>query len=284
MNGLFEVVKRIYGITAKERTDVDVWHPEVRFFELYDENNELRGSFYLDLYAREHKRGGAWMDDCVGQMRKADGTLQKPVAYLTCNFNRPVNGKPALFTHDEVITLFHEFGHGLHHMLTRIETAGVSGISGVPWDAVELPSQFMENWCWEPEALAFISGHYETGEPLPKELLDKMLAAKNYQAALFILRQLEFGLFDFRLHAEFNPQQGAKILETLFEIKNRSPWCRHRHGAVSHMRSAISLLAAMRQATTAICGPTYWRRTLIPALRRKAFSTVRPVSRSLITS
>lgn len=179
MNGLFEVVKRIYGITAKERTDVDVWHPEVRFFELYDENNELRGSFYLDLYAREHKRGGAWMDDCVGQMRKADGTLQKPVAYLTCNFNRPVNGKPALFTHDEVITLFHEFGHGLHHMLTRIETAGVSGISGVPWDAVELPSQFMENWCWEPEALAFISGHYETGEPLPKELLDKMLAAKT---------------------------------------------------------------------------------------------------------
>ncbi|EPH3909457.1 M3 family metallopeptidase, partial [Escherichia coli] len=178
-----------------------------------------RGSFYLDLYARENKRGGAWMDDCVGQMRKADGSLQKPVAYLTCNFNRPVNGKPALFTHDEVITLFHEFGHGLHHMLTRIETAGVSGISGVPWDAVELPSQFMENWCWEPEALAFISGHYETGEPLPKELLDKMLAAKNYQAALFILRQLEFGLFDFRLHAEFRPDQGAKILETLAEIK-----------------------------------------------------------------
>jgi oligopeptidase A len=210
VNGLFEVVKRIYGITAKERTDVDVWHPDVRFFELYDEKNELRGSFYLDLYARENKRGGAWMDDCVGQMRKADGSLQKPVAYLTCNFNRPVNGKPALFTHDEVITLFHEFGHGLHHMLTRIETAGVAGISGVPWDAVELPSQFMENWCWEPDALAFISGHYETGEPLPQELLDKMLAAKNYQAAMFILRQLEFGLFDFRLHAEFSPEQGRK--------------------------------------------------------------------------
>lgn len=240
VNGLFEVVKRIYGITAKERTDVDVWHPEVRFFELYDENNELRGSFYLDLYAREHKRGGAWMDDCVGQMRKSDGSLQKPVAYLTCNFNRPVNGKPALFTHDEVITLFHEFGHGLHHMLTRIETAGVSGINGVPWDAVELPSQFMENWCWEPEALAFISGHFETGEPLPKELLDKMLAAKNYQAALFILRQLEFGLFDFRLHAEFNPQQGAKILETLAEIKKQvavvpgPTWGRFPH-AFSHI-------------------------------------------------
>lgn len=162
-------------------------------------------------------------------MRKADGTLQKPVAYLTCNFNRPVNGKPALFTHDEVITLFHEFGHGLHHMLTRIETAGVSGISGVPWDAVELPSQFMENWCWEPEALAFISGHYETGEPLPKELLDKMLAAKNYQAALFILRQLEFGLFDFRLHAEFNPQQGAKILRRSLKSKTG------RRGAVTDM-------------------------------------------------
>ncbi len=219
VNGLFEVVKRIYGITAKERHDVDVYHPDVRFFDLFDENGELRGSFYLDLYAREHKRGGAWMDDCVGQMRRADGSLQKPVAYLTCNFNRPLGGKPALFTHDEVTTLFHEFGHGLHHMLTRIETPGVSGISGVPWDAVELPSQFMENWCWQPEALAFISGHYETGEPLPEELLNKMLAAKNYQAALFILRQLEFGLFDFRLHAEFDPAQGAKILDTLKAVK-----------------------------------------------------------------
>jgi oligopeptidase A len=284
VNGLFEVVKRIYGITAKERTDVDVWHPEVRFFELYDENNELRGSFYLDLYAREHKRGGAWMDDCVGQMRKSDGTLQKPVAYLTCNFNRPVNGKPALFTHDEVITLFHEFGHGLHHMLTRIETAGVSGINGVPWDAVELPSQFMENWCWEPEALAFISGHYETGEPLPKELLDKMLAAKNYQAALFILRQLEFGLFDFRLHAEFNPQQGAKILETLAEIKNRSPWCRAQPGAASRMPSATFLLVATRRVTTAICGPTCWRRMPSLASKMKGFSTVKPDNRSSITS
>ena len=219
LNGLFEVVNRIYGITAKERHDVEVYHPDVRFFELFDDAGELRGSFYLDLYAREHKRGGAWMDDCVSQMRKADGTLQKPVAYLTCNFNRPVDGKPALFTHNEVTTLFHEFGHGLHHMLTRIEAAGVSGINGVPWDAVELPSQFMENWCWEPEALAFISGHFETGEPLPQELLEKMLAAKNYNAAMFILRQLEFGLFDFRLHTEFDPAKGARILETLKEVK-----------------------------------------------------------------
>lgn len=238
--GLFEVVKRIYGITAKQRTDMEVYHPDVKFFDLFDETGELRGSFYLDLYAREHKRGGAWMDDCVGQMRKADGSLQKPVAYLTCNFNRPVQGKPALFTHDEVITLFHEFGHGLHHMLTRVEVPGVSGISGVPWDAVELPSQFMENWCWEPDALAFISGHYETGEPLPKELLDKMLAAKNYQAALFILRQLEFGLFDFRLHTEFDPTKGAQILETLREVKSRvavvpgPEWGRFPH-AFSHI-------------------------------------------------
>ncbi|MGG2141698.1 oligopeptidase A [Symbiopectobacterium sp. RP] len=240
VEGLFEVVKRIYGITAKERHDVDVWHPEVRFFDLFDENGELRGSFYLDLYAREHKRGGAWMDDCAGRLRKSNGELQKPVAYLVCNFNRPVNGKPALFTHDEVTTLFHEFGHGLHHMLTQIDTAGVAGISGVPWDAVELPSQFMENWCWEPEALEFISGHYETGEPLPQATLDKMLAAKNYQAALFILRQLEFGLFDFRLHAEHDPAKGAQILPTLADVKAKvavvpSPsWNRFPH-AFSHI-------------------------------------------------
>ena len=240
LEGLFEVVKRIYGITAKERKDVETWHKDVRFFDLFDETGDLRGSFYLDLYAREHKRGGAWMNDCVGSLRKADGELQKPVAYLTCNFNGPVGNKPALFTHNEVTTLFHEFGHGLHHMLTRIDTPGVAGISGVPWDAVELPSQFMENWCWEPDALAFISGHFETGEPLPKEMLDKMLAAKNYQAALFILRQLEFGLFDFRMHAEYDPAKGAQILQTLAEIKKQvavvpSPsWGRFPH-AFSHI-------------------------------------------------
>lgn len=240
VEGLFEVVKRIYGITAKERKDVDTWHPDVRFFDLFAADGELRGSFYLDLYARENKRGGAWMDDCVGSLRKADGTLQKPVAYLTCNFNRPLGDQPALFTHNEVTTLFHEFGHGLHHMLTQIDTAGVSGINGVPWDAVELPSQFMENWCWEPEALAFISGHYQSGEPLPKAMLDKLLAAKNYQAALFILRQLEFGLFDFRMHFEYSPEKGAQILPTLAEVKKMvavvpSPsWGRFPH-AFSHI-------------------------------------------------
>ncbi|HIE4801475.1 TPA: oligopeptidase A [Serratia marcescens] len=240
VEGLFEVVKRIYGITAKERKDVETWHPDVRFFDLFAADGELRGSFYLDLYARENKRGGAWMDDCVGSLRKADGTLQKPVAYLTCNFNRPLGDQPALFTHNEVTTLFHEFGHGLHHMLTQIDTAGVSGINGVPWDAVELPSQFMENWCWEPEALAFISGHFQSGEPLPKEMLDKLLAAKNYQAALFILRQLEFGLFDFRMHFEYSPEKGAQILPTLAEVKKMvavvpSPsWGRFPH-AFSHI-------------------------------------------------
>ncbi|MGL9773655.1 MAG: oligopeptidase A [Sodalis sp. (in: enterobacteria)] len=240
VSGLFEVVKRIYGITAKERTDVDTWHPDVRFFDLFDEHGELRGSFYLDLYARDNKRGGAWMDDCVGMMRKANGELQKPVAYLTCNFNRPISGKPALFIHNEVTTLFHEFGHGLHHMLTRIDTPGVAGISGVPWDAVELPSQFMENYCWQPEALAFISGHYETGEPLSDTLLSKLLEAKNYQAALFILRQLEFSLFDFRMHYQYQPEQGARVLDTLAEVKKQVavvppvPWGRFPH-AFSHI-------------------------------------------------
>ena len=188
----------------------DVWHPDVRFFEPYDENNELRGSFYLDLYARENKRGGAWMDDCVGQMRKADGSLQKPVAYLTCNFNRPVNGKPALFTHDEVITLFHEFGHGLHHMLTRIETAGVSGISGVPWDAVELPSQFMENWCWGRRRWRLSPVTMKPASRRTKELLDKMLAAEKLPGGAVYSAPAEFGLFDSRLHAEFRPDQGRK--------------------------------------------------------------------------
>ncbi|KER01139.1 oligopeptidase A [Photorhabdus temperata] len=219
VEGLFEVVRCIYGITAKERHDVETWHPDVRFFDLYDDKNELHGSFYMDLYAREHKRGGAWMDECISKMRHSNGELQKPVAYLNCNFNKPVGGKPALFTHSEVNTLFHEFGHCLHLMLTQIETAAVSGTNGVPWDAVEMPSQFMENWCWKPEALAFISGHYETKEPLPQSMLNNLLAAKNYQAAMAMLRQLEFGQFDFRLHVEYDPAKGAQIMQTLKKVK-----------------------------------------------------------------
>ncbi len=221
VSGLFEVLKRVFGMSVKEREGVDTWHESVRFFDIFDADDKLRGSFYLDLYAREHKRGGAWMDECRVRRINADGELQSPVAYLTCNFNRPVGDKPALFTHDEVVTLFHEFGHGIHHMLTQVETGSVSGINGVPWDAVELPSQFLENWCWEEDALAFISGHYETGEPLPKEMLDKMLAAKNFQSAMFILRQLEFGLFDFTLHTEFDPEVGPRVLETLAEVKSK---------------------------------------------------------------
>lgn len=217
LSGLFEVVKRLYGIQVKQADGVETWHPEVRYFELYDQNNVLRASFYLDLYAREHKRGGAWMDECQVRRRGADGQLQLPVAYLTCNFNRPVGDKPALFTHDEVLTLFHEFGHGLHHMLTQIDVASVSGINGVAWDAVELPSQFMENWCWQPQALSFISGHYETGEPLPSEMLDKLLAARNYHSAMAMLRQLEFALFDFKLHSQ--DPSGISVQQVLNEVR-----------------------------------------------------------------
>ena len=219
LSGLFEVVSRIFKIKAVERFDVDTYHPDVRFFDLIDETGEIRGSFYLDLYAREHKRGGAWMDDCISRKRKLDGSLQKPVAYLVCNFNRPVGDKPALFTHDEVTTLFHEFGHGIHHMLTKIETGDVSGINGVPWDAVELPSQFMENWCWEEEALNFISGHYQVHEPLPKEKLSQLIKAKNFHVAMFVLRQLEFGLFDFRLHYEFDPNKKDQLKQIAKEVK-----------------------------------------------------------------
>ena len=206
VSGLFEVVNRLFGLNIKQRDDVDVWHDDVNFYDVFDKDGQQRGSFYLDLYAREKKRGGAWMDDCVGRLQKADGTIQLPVAYLTCNFNGPVGDNPALFTHDEVVTLFHEFGHGIHHMLSQINACSVAGINGVPWDAVELPSQFLENWCWQDEALAFISGHFETGEPLPQALLDKMLAAKNFQSAMQMLRQLEFSIFDFTMHESFDPK------------------------------------------------------------------------------
>ena len=221
VKGLFEVVRRVFGIKVRERLGIDTWHPDVRFYDIFDAEDELRGSFYLDLYAREHKQGGAWMDVCLGRRYRQDGSLQKPVAYLTCNFNGPVDGKPALFTHNEVVTLFHEFGHGIHHMLTRIDVAGVAGINGVAWDAVELPSQFLENWCWESEALAFISGHHETGEPLPADLLEKMLTARNFQAAMQMLRQLEFALFDFRLHREFDPANPEQTPALLSEVRSQ---------------------------------------------------------------
>jgi oligopeptidase A len=217
VSGLFEVVSRLYGLRIEQQNDVDVWHEDVSFYNIYDAEDHHRGSFYFDLYAREKKRGGAWMDDCRSRRRLPNGELQLPVAYMVCNFNGPVDGKPALFTHDEVVTLFHEFGHGIHHMLTKIEAGGVSGINGVAWDAVELPSQFLENWCWQPEALSFISGHYESGEALPNELLEKMLAAKNYQSAMQMVRQLEFSLFDFTLHQQSNAEKSVQ--QILDEIR-----------------------------------------------------------------
>ncbi len=220
VNGLFAVVNRLYGLVISERTDIDTWHKDVRFFEIRESNGNLRGQFYLDLYARQHKRGGAWMDECLVRRKTAKG-LQTPVAFLTCNFSEPVGDKPALFTHDEVTTLFHEFGHGLHHMLTKIDYAGVSGINGVAWDAVELPSQFMENWCWEREALDLISGHYETGEKLPDDLYEKMIAARNFQSAMMMVRQLEFSIFDFRLHLEFDPEGGNQVDKILAEVRDQ---------------------------------------------------------------
>jgi oligopeptidase A len=217
--GMFAVVERLYGLRVAPLAGVEVWHPDVRVYEIRDAANEPRGRFYLDLYARAHKRGGAWMDDCVSRKRLPAG-VQVPVAYLTCNFTPPVDGKPALFTHDEVQTLFHEFGHGLHHMLTRVDHVAVAGINGVAWDAVELPSQFMENWCWEREALDLIGGHYENGASIPDELYRKMVAARNFQSGMQFVRQLEFALFDMRLHSDFVPGAGKSVQQLLDEVRH----------------------------------------------------------------
>jgi oligopeptidase A len=218
--GLFAIVEKLYGLQINEIHDFDSWHPDARFFAIHDKDGQLRGYFYLDLYARPHKRGGAWMDDCVGR-RKFNDELQTPVAYLVCNFTPPTADTPALLTHDEVTTLFHEFGHGLHHLLTQIDYLSVAGINGVEWDAVELPSQFMENWCWDKQALTLISGHYQTGESLPDELLEKMLAARNFQSGMMMARQLEFSLFDFRIHLDYAPDKGGRIYETLNKVRKQ---------------------------------------------------------------
>ena len=218
--GMFAVVKRLYGISINEIDNVETWHKDVKFYEIRDAKDIVRGQFYLDVYARDKKRGGAWMDDCMGRKQNADGSLQLPVAYLTCNLTQPIGDDPALFTHDEVTTLFHEFGHGLHHMLTKVKYIGVSGINGVAWDAVELPSQFMENWCWEREALDLIAAHYQTGEPIPDDLFNKMYAAKNFQAGMQMLRQIEFSLFDFRMYYEYKPELKGSIQKTLDKVRS----------------------------------------------------------------
>ena len=235
--GLFAVVARLYGVRIVARPGVEVYHPDVRYFEIHDRDGTPRGGFFLDLYARPKKRGGAWMDECVGRIRIADATAL-PVAYLVCNFTPPVGSQPSLLTHHDVLTLFHEFGHGLHHMLTRVDYPSVAGINGVPWDAVELPSQFMENFAWRDEVLPLISAHVDTGEPLPRDLLARLQGSRTFQAGMQTVRQLEFALFDFRLHAEYTPQ--LDVQQVLDEVRREvavlvpPAWNRFQH-SFSHI-------------------------------------------------
>ncbi|WP_020167038.1 MULTISPECIES: M3 family metallopeptidase [Methylotenera] len=221
--GLFKVTETIFGVQVR-KAEAPVWHADAAFYEISDSQNKPIAYFYLDLYARNNKRGGAWMDECITRRKKLNtqnqSIIELPVAFLTCNFSAPVGGKPALFTHDEVITMFHEFGHGLHHMLTQVDDYSVSGIKGVEWDAVELPSQFMENFCWEWEVLRHMTAHVETGAQLPRELFDKMVAAKNFQAGMQTVRQIEFSLFDMRLHGEFDPNGKQTALDLIEQVRD----------------------------------------------------------------
>jgi oligopeptidase A len=217
--GLFEVAEQLFGVRIQERSGVPTWHTDVRFFDITAAGGERIGSFYLDAYARPHKRSGAWMDECVGRKRLASGAAL-PVAYLVCNFLPPGPERPALLTHDDVVTLFHEFGHGLHHLLTRVDYPSIAGINGVAWDAVELPSQFLENYAWHPRVLQRISGHFESGAPLPLDQQQRLIATRSFHAGLSMMRQLEFALFDFRIHTEYAPERGGRILEILGEVRN----------------------------------------------------------------
>ncbi len=220
LTGLFEVAERLFGVRIRERSGAPVWHPDVRYFEIESASGRPMGSFYLDAYARPHKRSGAWMDECVGRKRLGSGEAL-PVAYLVLNVLPPGEDRPSLLTHDDVLTLFHEFGHGLHHLLTRVDYPSVAGINGVAWDAVELPSQFMENYAWHPEVLGRISGHFKTGAPLPADIQQRLRATRSFHAGLQMMRQLEFALFDFRLHAEYDPDRGGRILELLREVRQQ---------------------------------------------------------------
>jgi oligopeptidase A len=220
IDGLFGLTQKLYGISLSPRDGVDVWHPDVRYYEVRDADGRVFAGAYVDLYARAGKRGGAWMDVCRARFRD-DGHEQLPVAFLTCNFAPPTEGRPALLTHDDVLTLFHEFGHGLHLLLTEIALPSIGGIEGVEWDAVELPSQFMENFGWNREALDLFARHWQTGEPLPDALFERMLAARYFHAGLFLVRQLEFALFDFSLHLEYDPAQGARPLSVLDEVRHQ---------------------------------------------------------------
>jgi len=220
IDGMFSIIGKLFDLEFVQLFDFDSWHSEVKFFHVLRDGNVI-AKFYLDMFAREQKRGGAWMADCRVRRKLLTGETQLPVAFLTCNFTPPSEATPSLLTHNEVTTLFHEFGHGLHHMLTEIDCAAVSGINGVAWDAVELPSQFLENWCWEKEAIPLISKHYQTGEVLPDCMLEKMLAAKNFQSGLMMTRQLEFALFDMKMHGEYNPNQPESIQTVLDQVREK---------------------------------------------------------------
>ncbi len=238
LSGLFKLITRLFGMQIKEIKDVEVWDPEVRFFSIIDsQQQQLRGQFYLDLYARPEKREGAWMDDYQSRRYLSNGDIQTPIAFLTCNFSPPIDLETPLLTHEEVLTLFHEFGHGLQHMLTVIDYSAISGINGVAWDAVELPSQFLEYFVWEKSVLDRISSHYKTGKTLPDILITKMREAKNFQAGLQLLRQLELSLFDFRLHIEFDPAKGYEQIQDLLDSIRKqiniipiAPFNRFQHG------------------------------------------------------
>ncbi|HKE95911.1 MAG TPA: M3 family metallopeptidase [Povalibacter sp.] len=220
LSGMFAVAERLYGVRITERQGFDTYHPDVQFYDILNADGSRRGGFFVDLYVRAKKRGGAWMDECVGR-KHLDASTTLPVAYLVCNFTPPVGDKPALLTHSEVVTMFHEFGHGLHHMLTRVDYPSIAGINGVAWDAVELPSQFMENFAWREEVLPLISAHVESGEPLPQAELQRLLGTRTYQAGMHTVRQLEFALFDLRIHSEIANEGSARILQILEEVRAR---------------------------------------------------------------
>ena len=220
LNGLFGVIRKLYGTTVERVDDIDIWQPDVRFYRLVADDGEVIGGFFVDLFARPNKVSGAWMDECINRMQITN-RAQSPVAHLNCNFAAPTKTVPCLLTHDDVVTLFHECGHTLHHLLTRVAFPSVSGINGVPWDAVELPSQFMENFAWEPEVIAMLSRHYRTGKSLPTELLEKLRESRVFHAGLQMLRQIELALFDMRLHAEFDPDNGSNIAALIEAIRNQ---------------------------------------------------------------
>lgn len=222
LQGLFKLAKKLFGINITEEFDFASWHDSVRMFKVVDQDNKLRGHFYIDLYTREGKRGGAWMAECISRIRFANGALQTPIAYLNCNFAPPETNKPGLFTHQDVITLFHEFGHTIHHVLTQVDYFSAAGLNGVEWDAVELPSQFMENWAWEWDIVKEISKNIDTGEHLPKATFDRLLESKNFQSAMFLLRQLEFSIFDLRIHENAPEDQNRSAHDILQEVRKQT--------------------------------------------------------------